>query len=117
MMKTAYTGDKFMKPVLIAVTTAALLAGCAASYENRIENSLTSVGVAKPVAGCMAGQMVDRLSTAQLKRLARFTKDIDRREVERMSLRDIHKRFQAIGDPEIVEVVMRAGLGCALMGA
>lgn len=106
-----------MKPVMIAVTAAALLAGCAASYENRIENSLTSAGVSRPVAGCMAGQMVDRLSTAQLKRLARFAKGIDRREVERMSLRDIHKRFQAIGDPEIVEVVTRAGLGCTLMGA
>lgn len=115
-MKTAYTGDKFMKPVLIVVTAAALLAGCA-SYESRIESSLTSVGVARPVAGCMAGQMVDRLSTDQLKRLARFAKGIDRREVERMSLRDIHKRFQAIGDPEIVEVVTRAGLGCTLMGA
>jgi hypothetical protein len=32
-------------------------------------------------------------------------------------LREIQKRFQAIGDPEIVEVVTRAGLGCALMGA
>ena len=106
-----------MKPVLFVLTAAALLAGCAASYENRIERSLTSAGVSRPVAGCMAGQMVDRLSTAQLKRLARFAKGVDRREVEQMSLREIQRRFQAIGDPEIVAVVTRAGLGCALMGA
>lgn len=105
-----------MKPLLTIVTAAALLAGCA-SYESRIERSLTSAGVSRPVAGCMADQMVDRLSSAQLKRLARFAKGVDRREVERMSLREIQKRFQAIGDPEIVEVVTRAGLGCALMGA
>ncbi len=105
-----------MKPIFAVVAAAALLAGCA-SYESRIERSLTSAGVARPVAGCMAGQMVDRLSTAQLKRLATFAKGVDRREVERMSIRDMHKRFQAIGDPEIVEVVTRAGLGCALMGA
>ncbi|WP_300536727.1 hypothetical protein [Sphingosinicella sp.] len=106
-----------MKPVLFVLTAAALLAGCAASYESRIERSLTSAGISRPVAGCMADQMVDRLSTTQLKRLARFAKGVDRREVERMSLREIQKRFQAIGDPEIVEVVTRAGLGCALMGA
>ncbi len=105
-----------MKNLLIALAAGALVAGCA-SPEGRIVRSLTDAGVSRPVAGCMADRMVDRLSNAQLKRLARFAKGVDRRDLETMSLRDMHRRFQAIGDPEIIEVVTRAGLGCALIGA
>lgn len=100
-------------PTLLA---AALLAGCAAGYEGRVAERLHAAGLPRPIADCMAGRMVDRLSTAQLQRIAKFGKNFDR-NVRDMSIGEITRRFSAIGDPEIVEVVTRAGLGCAIAGA
>ena len=101
---------------LCMLAAAALLAGCAQSYESRIANRLADAGLSRPVADCMAGRMADRLSLVQLKRLSSFGKTLDR-DVRDMTLSEISRRFSAIGDPEIVEVVTRAGLGCAIAAA
>ena len=105
-----------MRMFLAAAAAALVTAGCAASYENRIESRLADAGLSRPVASCMAGRMVERLSTSQLRRLASFAKGFDR-DVRDMTLAEVSRRFSAIGDPEIVEVVTRAGLGCALAAA
>jgi hypothetical protein len=102
--------------VVVAFAAGSLLAGCAASYENRIAERLSDAGLSRPVAKCMAGRMADRLSTGQLKRLARFGGTLGD-DVRDMTLSEVSRRFAAIGDPEIVEVVTRAGLGCAIAAA
>lgn len=105
-----------MKKLIPSVLAAALLtAGCSASYENRIASRLADAGLARPMASCMAARMVDRLSTSQLKQIARFGKGLDR-DVKDMTVGEVTRRFAAIGDPEIIEVMARAGLGCAIAG-
>lgn len=100
-------------PALVGV---ALVGACASSYESRITSRLTDVGLSRPIASCMAGRMVDRLSTSQLKTLARFGKGIDG-DIRDMTIGEVTRRFAGIGDPEIIEVMTRAGLGCALAAA
>jgi hypothetical protein len=104
------------RTLITIVATAVLAAGCASSYESRIERNLTRAGLSRPVASCMAERMADRLSTGQLKRLASFAKTFDR-DIEDMTLAEVSRRVSAIGDAEIVEVVTRAGLGCAIAAA
>ncbi len=104
------------KLILPVVLASALLAGCASSYESRIASRLTDAGLSRPMAGCMAERMVDRLSRSQLKQLAHFGKGLGK-DARNMTLGEIAQRFNAIGDPQIVEVVTRAGLGCAISAA
>jgi hypothetical protein len=89
------------------------LGACASSYESRIERGLTRAGLSRPMASCMAERMVERLSTGQLQRLARFAKGVQG-DIKSMTFREISRRAEALGDPEIVEVVTRAGIGCAI---
>lgn len=103
-----------MKSVVVpACLVAILLSACAGGYENRIAGRLSDAGLSRPMASCMAERMVHRLSTPQLKRLANFGRNLDR-DIDSMTIAEITRRFSAIGDPEIVEVVTRAGLGCAI---
>jgi hypothetical protein len=95
-----------------AIAAAALTASCASSYESRIAGRLYDVGLSRPMAHCMAERMVERLSTGQLRTIARFGRDLD--DTSDMTVGELTRRFTRIGDPEIVEVVTRAGLGCAI---
>lgn len=89
-----------------------LLASCA-TPENRIRTALVNAGVDRPVAGCMAERMVDRLSMAQLRRLSSLSK-IGERELRSLTVRELLHRVRALGDPEILSVVASAGIGCAI---
>jgi hypothetical protein len=47
------------------VPAIALALGACATPETRIRTALTDAGLSKPIAGCMADRMVDRLSLFQ----------------------------------------------------
>ncbi|MBA4761940.1 hypothetical protein [Sphingomonas sp.] len=90
---------------LIAVLAA--LSACAVP-EAKLRTGLTNAGLPKPLAACMAERMVDRLSLAQLMRIADLPKA---REAE--SLDRFLRRVRALGDPEILAVATSSGGLCA----
>jgi hypothetical protein len=98
---------------LVLVAALALgLAGCA-TPETRIRNALVEAGLSKPVAGCMAGRMVDRLSLLQLNKLRGLGKLKDKK-VRELSIEEFVKRTKALQDPEILGVVTSSGVICAV---
>jgi hypothetical protein len=101
-----------MKQVLVAITLPLALAGCA-TPETRIRTALVEAGLPKPVAGCMAGRMVDRLSLFQLNKLRGLGKLKDKK-VREISIEEFVKRTKALQDPEIVGVVTSSGVICAV---
>jgi hypothetical protein len=96
------------------MTVAAVLAlsGCA-TPESRIRSALVEAGLPKPVAGCMAGRMVDRLSLMQLNKLRGLSKLQDKK-VRQLSIEEFVKRTKALQDPEILGVVTSSGVICAI---
>lgn len=101
-----------MKQLLVAITAAALLTGCA-TPETRIRTALTEAGLPKPVARCMAGRMVDRLSLGQLNKLRGLDKLRDKK-ASQISIEEFVKRTKALQDPEILGVVSSSGVICAI---
>jgi hypothetical protein len=97
-------------PVLLAVS----LAGCA-TPETRIRNALVEAGLSKPIAGCMAGRMVDRLSLGQLNKLRGLGK-LKEKKSRQLSIEEFVKRTKALQDPEILGVVTSSGVICAVAG-
>ena len=104
-----------MRTGIIMTSAALALAGCATSYEQRIETRLVSAGLPRPMSHCMAERLVRRLSLAQLNRLGEAT-NAYRGDPRNLTVRDLTRQVETLGDPEIVEVVTRAGIGCAIAG-
>src|SRR3546814_1136102 len=75
-----------------------------ATPETRVRNSLLKAGLSEPMAACMAGRMVDRLSLAQLRRLSSLS-SIKERTMQDMTIDEFIYRIRALHDPEILEVV------------
>lgn len=94
-----------------------LLAGFAlsacATPETRIRTALVDAGLAKPVAACMAGRMVDRLSLGQLNKLRGLGK-LKGRDMKGVTIEQFVKRTKALQDPEILGVVTSSGLICSV---
>jgi hypothetical protein len=83
------------------------LSACAVP-EDRLRTGLVNAGLPRPLAACMAERMVDRLSLAQLMRIA----DLPRaREAE--SVDKFLRRIRSLGDPEIVAVATSSAALCA----
>jgi hypothetical protein len=101
-----------MKKLGLVIAATALLSGCA-TPETRIRTALIDAGLSKPVAGCMAGRMVDRLSLLQLNKLRGLGKLKDKK-ASQISIEEFVKRTKALQDPEILGVVSSSGLICAL---
>ena len=95
----------------LSLVVLATLAACA-TPENRVKTALLEAGLSEAVSTCMAARMTDRLSIAQLRKLAAAGRGAG--PVGRMSLSELASRVRAIGDPEIVSVVTSAGVGCAI---
>jgi len=93
--------------VIPLIAALAALSACAVP-EARLRTGLTNAGLPKPLAACMAERMVDRLSLAQLMRIADLPKA---REAE--SLDRFLRRVRALGDPEIFAVATSSGGLCA----
>jgi hypothetical protein len=99
----------------LALGAALALTACATSYEQRIETRLVAAGLSRPISRCMAERLVRRLSTAQLSRLGRAAQAY-RGDPRDMTIRELTRQMETLGDPQIVEVVTRAGIGCAIAG-
>jgi hypothetical protein len=84
-----------------------LLAGCA-TPEAMTRGGLVSAGVSQPVAACMAGRMVRRLSLLQLRRLSGLGKAGDSRDLQQLLY-----RARSLRDPEIISVMTTAAALCA----
>ena len=101
---------RFLPALLIIMA----LAGCA-SPETRIRTALVDAGLSKPVASCMAGRMVDRLSLMQLIKLRGLGKLQDQK-TRQLSIAEFVKRTKALQDPEILSVVTSSGVICTVGG-
>src|SRR3546814_13420232 len=86
-------------------------AACA-NPETRVRNCLLKAGLSEPMAVCMAGRMVDRLSLAQLRRLSSLS-SIKERTMQDMTIDESISRLCALLDPEILNVVASSGLQCS----
>ena len=95
-----------------AVVMFLALAGCA-SPETRIRTALVDAGLSKPVAACMAGRMVDRLSLIQLNKLRGLGK-LQEKKARQLSIEEFVKRTKALQDPEILGVVTSSAVICAV---
>jgi hypothetical protein len=96
-----------MPPFLLSAAAAALLAGC--SYpEARLRAGLINAGLPPPLAGCMAGRMVDRLSLAELRRIG----DLPEAR-EAASVGEFLHNVRALRDPHILSVSASAVALCA----
>lgn len=99
---------KIVGPVLLALT----LSACA-TPETRVRTALIDAGLSKPVASCMAGRMVDRLSLIQLNRLSGLKK-LRGQDMRKVTVDEFLKRTRSLQDPEILGVVSSSGLICAI---
>ena len=101
-----------MKNILLALPLITL-AACATTPEAKVRNSLIKAGLSEPMAACMAGRMVDRLSLTQLRRLSSMA-SIKEKNLGQMTLDELIYRTRALQDPEILSVVNASGLRCAI---
>jgi hypothetical protein len=97
-----------------------LITGCALSacgpIESKVRNSLIRSGIAKDDSTCMAKPMSDKLSIAQLRRLATLGnfEGKSTKEIREMGYDRFMHNVRALKDPEIVLVVSTAWVKCAL---
>jgi hypothetical protein len=101
-----------MKAALLVPVVALALAGCA-TPETRIRTALTDAGLSKPIAGCMADRMVDRLSLFQLNKLNGLKK-LQGKKASQITIEEFVKRTKALQNPEILGVVSSSGVICAI---
>ena len=90
-----------------------LVAACAQPFEGRVASRLAEAGLPRPVADCMAGRWVERLSLLQLRKISSLA-DTLRGERGRLTIVRFVAKARQIDDPEIVEVVTRSSIACAL---
>lgn len=101
-----------MKHIPVIALTATLALAACATPRSRVESALLDAGLSRPVAQCMAQRMTSQLSISQLQKLSRLKGD--GRALSELPLRELYRRAESLGDPEIVRVVTSAGLRCAI---
>jgi len=104
-----------MKYIGLAALLLPLAACSTVGPEAKVRNALLKAGLSHRMADCMADRMVDRLSMTQLRRLGSLAK-LPGRDIGGMTIDEFLYRTRALDDPEILSVVSRAGLGCAIAG-
>lgn len=95
-----------MRPFFTLFACAAL-AACS-TPETLTRSGLVSAGIPKPIAACMAGGMVDRLSLLQLRRLSGLAKADRSRNLDQFLY-----RVRSLRDPEIIAVTGSSAALCA----
>ncbi|MDE0934116.1 MAG: hypothetical protein OSA47_11005 [Novosphingopyxis baekryungensis] len=97
---------------LPALLIPALLTACA-TPQTRVRNGLTGLGLAYPMADCMAERMVDRLSLSQLNRLSSLDAFKGRQPGD-VSMNEFIRATRGLQDPEVLGVVTSSGAICAV---
>lgn len=101
-----------MRKLVLILSFSLPLAACA-TPETRIRTALVNAGLPKPMSGCMADRMVDRLSLLQLNKLRGLQKLKDN-ELRKTTFEQFVKRTKSLQDPEIMSVVTSSGVICAV---
>lgn len=105
-----------MKYPAVLLTALLALAACAVvSPREQVRARLLEAGVKPHMADCLSEKLARKLSIAQLKELGRAAR-LPGKDVGHMSIDELVYRLRATQDPRIVEVVTRAGIGCAIAG-
>jgi hypothetical protein len=103
-----------MRPLFPLLAAALLLSACTTvSPEARIRTRLVEVGLDRDVAACMAERLVDKLSMNQLRKLSSLSK-LGNADLRTMTIEEFFHKTRALGDPKILRVVTKAGIGCAI---
>jgi hypothetical protein len=102
-----------MKRSLLLALLIPLAACTTVSPEAKVRSRLIEAGLSPRMSACMAHRMVERLSIAQLRRLGSAA-NLAHKDVGAMRVDEILHRVRALGDPEIVGVVSKAALVCAI---
>jgi hypothetical protein len=89
------------------------LLGCSQAFEGRIAERLDEAGLSRPMSECMAERWVKRLSLFQLRRIEKLAGDL-KAEAENLTVAGLIRHVREMDDPEIVEVVTRSTVVCAL---
>lgn len=107
-----------MKRIWIVPMAVALVIGACASPEVRIAQKLMDYGFDRSTANCVGGELDDRLSNRQLRTLADLITGLQRdgRDIRSMTIRELADHVRRSGDPELLAVLTRAGIGCAVLG-
>ncbi len=92
-----------------------VLAACAQPFEGRVATRLAEAGLPRPMAECMAGRWVDRLSVLQLQKISDLAESV-RGERGSLTIGRFLERVAKLDDPEIVGVVTSSSLACAVGG-
>jgi len=99
-----------LRVLLIGALLAPLLVlGACSTPEDMTRAGLVSAGIPKPMAGCMAHRMVQRLSLLQLRRLAGLGKAGQSRSIDQFLY-----RVRSLNDSKIVGVTTSSAALCAL---
>jgi hypothetical protein len=100
-----------MRPLLLFALLA--LTTCSQAFEGRIVERLDEAGLSRPMSECMAERWVKRLGIFQLRRIQGLAEDLEA-EGDDLTVAGLIRRVREIDDPEIVEVVTRSTVVCAL---
>ena len=100
-----------LRGILIAALLAPplLMLGACSTPEQMTRAGLENAGIPKPMAGCMARRMVDRLSLLQLRRLSGLGKAEHSKSVDQFLY-----RVRSLNDPKIVGVTTSSAALCAI---
>ena len=94
-------------PWRLAILLPCALAACA-SPQSRTRDALLKAGLSHDVAECMADELVDNLSIAQLHRLSALGKG------EGRGVKHLLRRIRDLNDPQIISVTASAAASCAM---
>lgn len=103
-----------MKTAALLLALLLPLAACSTvSPEARVRAKLMEAGLSPRMSACMAHRMVDRLSLEQLRRLKALG-GLEHQDMKQITVEDFLHRVRALDDPQIVHVVGKAALVCAI---
>ena len=77
-----------------------------------VSAALVKAGARPAVAECMAKQMIDKLSIAQLEKLKR-AKAVPGEKTSDLTAVEIVERVNRVGDPEVIAVIASAAAICS----
>lgn len=107
-----------MRRALAILPALGLLAACNPSNA-QIESALLSRGFGKQESACMARELAGRLQERDWLLIAEVAGDTMRTQDEwrDMTVGEIGDKLTRLGDTRLMSTLMRAGMGCALLGS
>ncbi len=102
---------------LLLLPALGLLAACNPS-SGEIESALLSRGLGKQEAGCVARELGGKLQERDWLLIAEVAGDTMRtpEEWKDMTIGEVGDKLMRLGDARLISTLMRAGLGCSLLG-